>query len=361
MWSLFLTLWLVVGCGSSSTIFEPPPPSVSVDGRARLLSLTDGGVVAAIDGLGADRSAQIYASVAGWSEEAPSLTGTLAQAGAAMEALVDRPEFGALTVAAVVAELSPPSAQAFLIGLAGTAGVQDETAVPRARDAMTALTAPLEEAPLDEMVGRSLVDLESLTELNGLRILELTQLPERKREGVKLARLSVPAPNPGQTIQKVIKLADLERYLSGEFQPTVGGSVAFYEQVAFLRTPAELIAGLRLDYPGGFQGQTRVGALIFPLPEAMPLKIPFGEALGGAPAAGLVYPFTGSGFTATVRARLVPELTLVSTERQPLPVGAQLFEIDEAGTRHLRGTLDPLGDWVVAQEQLVPRAELVSP
>lgn len=187
---------------------------------------------------------------------------------------------------------------------------------------------------------------------NGLRILDPADIPPRKQEAVRLARLAVPAPNPGDTIQKIIRLADLESYLDGTFPPTVGGAVAVYSQVEFLRTPEQLISGLRLDYPGGFQGETRAGALLFPLPADFQLKIPFAPALGGDAAPNLLYPFTGTGFTAYVGGRLVPELSPDSPTRLPLPVGTQLVEIDESGQRILRATLGPEGTWLLEKVTL---------
>jgi hypothetical protein len=39
-------------------------------------------------------------------------------------------------------------------------------------------------------------------------------------------------------------------------------------------------------------------------------------------------------------------MVLVSTVRQPLPEGTQALEIDEAGVRRLRATLDAHGNWL---------------
>lgn len=70
------------------------------------------------------------------------------------------------------------------------------------------------------------------------------------------------------------------------------------------------------------------------------------------PAPNLLYPFTGTGFTAYVGGRLVPELSLDSPTRLPLPVGTQLVEIDESGQRILRATLGPEGTWLLEKVTL---------
>ncbi len=284
-------------------------------------------------------------SLSGWTESRPEMTGSLAQGKAALDYVAGHPDFGPEAVQTILRELEPPAAQAFMVGLAGTLQGDQEWAEERGRDALRALTAPLEPSDLDSLVARNLVGLSGLRELNGLRILDMTALPEGKRQAIRRARLSVPAPVPGQRLQKVIRLKDLDRYLSGEFLPTVGGSVAVYDQVDELHTPYELVTGLRLDYPRGFYNDTELAALVFPWPAEMRLKIPFDAPLGGVANPELVYPFTGTGFTATVRGRLVPELSLLSKERQPLPVGAELYEIEASGRRRLRAVLGSDRAW----------------
>jgi hypothetical protein len=345
-----LLLILLLFWGGASLAGSAPAEGLVAPSAFRALVGNDTWVTAAVQRLGPVRSAALYRTVSYWSDRDTDLTGTLGQASDAVAWLVRDPDFGADALHQVVSRLGPDSSQAFLIGLAGTASGSQTWSRRRAKDALAALMAPVPDTPLDDLVRRGLVNLDGLHELNGLRVLDLGSLPLKKRLAIRAARLSAPSPNPGQRLQKVIKLKDLTKYLSGEYQPTVGGSVAFYDQVAFLRTPAELIAGLRLDYPGGFAGETRVGALVFPRPPEMRLRIPFDPLLGGAPTPELVYPFTGTGFTASTRGRLIPEMTLASSVRQPLPEGAQCFEIDETGHRHLRATLGPEGRWLLTQK-----------
>lgn len=305
------------------------------------------GLADTLSSLARPRAERISGCISEWSDARVEVTGTVAQAREALAYVLAQPELGPAAVASVVDRLSPSSAQAFLIGLAGTDRGGHPWSRARAKDALTALNAPLWHDGLDEQVERGLVGLESLHELNGLRILDMACLPVAKRYAVRHARLCVPAPNPGQKLQKIIKLKDLEKYLSGEYQPTVGGAVASYEQVAFLRTPSELIAGLRLDYPKGFAGESEVGALVFPRPAEIRLIVPFDALLGGSPKTELVYPFTGTGFTATVGGRLVPELSVLSSERLPLPAGTELYQVSGNGARLLRGRLAADGKWLV--------------
>ena len=51
----------------------------------------------------------------------------------------------------------------------------------------------------------------------------------------------------------------------------------------------------------------------------------------------------------------MPELAVRSSVRVPLPAGTQAFEIDEAGRRHLRATLDATGRWA-SGDVSAPRA-----
>lgn len=324
-------------------------------------SVRASGALAAFDSLGPGSGRWLRERLRGWTDQRPELTGTVAEAREAMEYLSRHPSFGPKTVDTVLRRLEPRAAQAFMIGLAGTVQGEKEWAVERGQDALAALTAPLELSSLDQLVETNLVGLSGLHELNGLRILELGSLPEGKRQAIRRARLSVPAPIPGQLMQKVIRLKDLERYLNGEFQPSVGGSVAVYDQVRELHTPPQLITGLRLDYPRGFYGETELAALVFPWPPEMRLRIPFDPLLGGVLNPELVYPFTGTGFTATVKGRLVPELSLLDKERQPLPVGAELYQIDASGARRLRAVLGADRRWtrleLVGQSRCGGRAQ----
>ena len=66
---------------------------------------------------------------------------------------------------------------------------------------------------------------------------------------------------------------DVARYLSGEYGPFALGFVSVADDVASLRTPPEIIEGLRLDYPGGFQGETRVALLRWARDGAVPVPI----------------------------------------------------------------------------------------
>ena len=118
------------------------------------------------------------------------------------------------------------------------------------------------------------------------------------------------------------------------------------------------IEGLRLDYPGGFAGETRVAQLTYPQTPSFTLLIPYSAAFGGTQTGD--YPLTGNGFTATVAASAIPEWVLAD-----LAPGSTLLEVDEQGQRILRGTWTgaawaiPAGQSI--QERVPPRERVDRP
>lgn len=320
-----------------------------VGGRRLLAADAGNDVVAAIDALPPAESDFIYAKVYGWSDSNVPLTGTVEAAVQALASIVRQPKFGAHKLYLILSRLSPDSGQGFVSTFGQTLSAGDDTAVARAQDSLDALLSrsAIVSQNVEPIILQNLpAEISSIQEFHGLRILDPAFLPAAKRQAMINIRNLVPNANGGETIRKIIKVSDMQNYLNGTFDPEVGGSVAQLDQTDFLLTPAQFIAGLRLDYPGGFQGQTQVAALTFPQTADFQLSIPFSPVMGGA-VTGQVYPFTGNGFTANVQAQAIPEFRMPAGVRTPLAEGAQLHLIDENGESRLQGTLNAQGQWTL--------------
>ena len=235
-----------------------------------------------------------------------------------------------------------------------TSGI--DTAEDRVVDSYTALLSQtnIVAQNVEPLIAANLPpEISSMAEFHGLRILNAAYYPSAVRAAMLEIRGLVPNAQNGEEIQKIIMLSDMQNYLNGTFDPEVGGFTAIRNQTDFLVTPAQYIAGLRLDYPGGFQGETQVGALVLPQDDTFEMVVPFSPAMGGV--TDQVYPFTGTGFTSNVQAQAIPEWIMPTGIRVPLPTGSQLFLVTEDGDRLLQGTLNAQGVWTLDQQVLSRR------
>lgn len=345
---LFFCLFLA-GCGNDGLAGLQAANPQPVGARRLLAAEAGTDVVAAIDALPPAESELIYAKISTWNDSNLPLTGTTKEAIQALAAVVREPQFGAHTLYLILSRLAPDNGQGFVSTFGKTLSAGVDTAAVRAQDALTALLS--QSAVVAQNVEPIILQnlppqISSIQEFHGLRILDPAVLPAAKRQAMIDIRNLVPSAGNGETIRKIIKVSDMQSYLNGTFDPEVGGSVAQLDQTEFLQTPAQFIAGLRLDYPGGFLGQTQVAALNFPQTADFQLSIPFSPVMGGT-VTGQVYPFTGNGFTANVQAQAIPEFRMPGGVRTPLPVGAQLFLIAENGEASLQGTLNAQGQWML--------------
>lgn len=347
---LLLSL-LFFGCGNSG--FGASGSDVIVDapvsGRSLLAINSGNDVVAATDALPPQESGLIYATVVNWNDSNVPLTGTADAAFGAVATIVRDPDFGAHSLYLILDRLAPDNGQGFVSTFGQTLSSTPDSPDARAQDALTALLSQTSVVAqnVEPIIEQNLPpEISSIQEFHGLRILDPSFLPTAKRDAMIAVRNTVPDAQNGETIRKILMLSDMQNYLDGTFDPEVGGSVAQLDQTDFLVTPAQFIAGLRLDYPGGFAGQTQVASLTFPKNVDFDLAIPFVPAMGGT-ATGNVYPFTGTGFTSNVQAQAIPEFVMGGTSRTPLPVGSQLFLIAEDGTATLQGTLNAQGMWTL--------------
>lgn len=351
--SLFLIVLFFLGCGDSEfdAVGSSAGLDLSVYGRSQLSLLVGNDVVAAIDALPPTEAREVYGTIGRWDNENVTLTGTVDDAYLAVGTIVRDPELGAPSLYRILSRLSPDSGQGFIVTFGGTLDSGADTSEARAQDAYTALLSRTDVVAqnVEPLIENELPpEISSMAEFHGLRILDPAYLPTAKREAMMEIRGFVPEAERGKAVQKIIKVSDLQNYLDGTFDPEVGGSTAILDQIEFLVTPAQYIAGLRLDYPGGFQGQTQVGAIVFPQTEDFEMLVPYSPPMGGATEES--YPFTGTGFTSNVQAQAIPEWLLPLGGRIPLPVGSQLFLITETGERELRATLNAQGQWSTGRQ-----------
>ena len=349
MKKLLLAVFLLAGCGGGSDSAAFTSAS-TLDGRARMLSLAPA-AVPAIDGLGG-LSALVYADVAAFSDANPAFTGTVNQAVRGLALTVAA--FGAPTPAALLASISPDSGQSLCSSLAGNFDPATPNGNLRCRDAMAVVGAAQQNGGRNPEV-QSLLSpaLNSMPKFHSLRLLWPAGVPPLQRAVLKQLRDALSYPANGTPIQKVLKVTDMNSYLNGTFDPRVSGFQAVVSDVTSLRTPAEIIEGLRLDYPGGFQQETQVAILEFRQQPSFLMTPPYSAANGGNRTDA--YPFAGNGFTATVKANAIPEWILPSGGI-PLQTGDTLTLVEADGNRVLQATFNS-GHWVSPNGTILTRSQ----
>lgn len=331
------------GCGGGSTdsFSSAPNFSPSSDGRARLLDQSGQPAVVAIDSLGAAPAQFVYADVASFSDANPALTGTIQQAcqGLALSTQL----FGPNLVYAVLTSLSPETGQSLLSSLNGNFDPSTPAGLARCSDAFAVVGAVQQNGGRNpEVQSRLSPDLSTMPKFHSLRLLWPGAVPSTQRTVLKQLRDSLAYPSNGTPLQKVLKVADMNKYLNGTFDPRIFGFQAVVNDVASLATPAQIIEGLRLDYTGGFQNETQVGILTYQQRPGITLATPYSVANGGTRTDP--YPFAGNGFTATTKANAVPEWILPSAGVD-VQEGDTLTLVQPDGTRVLQATFQT-GHWV---------------
>jgi hypothetical protein len=306
-------------------------------------------VVTAIDALPSDQSRLVYLNISLWTNDQSQVTGTVEQACDAVEAISES-AFGPTAVYQLLSRLTD-NGQATVLSFGRNLDPLVEEGQARCRDSLAAQSAPQSTTNRNpEVISLLGPSVNTMTKFHALRQLLPDTLPEGQRAALKAIRDSLTYPVNGARIQKVIKLEDMENYLDGTFDPDVFGSQAVLSDVDNLQTAADLIEGLRLDYPGGFQGLTTVAVLVWFQDNTFTMLPPYRAANGGDSTGS--YPFTGNGFTATTRGNAIPEWILPSTGVS-LQDGSQLFTVDNQGNRTLRATLQG-ATWVLANNKALP-------
>lgn len=345
--SLISALLLVAGCGSSGGVLLPETGRPSVDyvgvGRRVLAQFEAPSVLASIDALPKNESSLIYANISLWNNDEPTLTGTVEQACDAVGAITES-NFGAASLYDLLSRLTD-NGQATVLSFGRNLDPLVEQGQARCSDSLTASGAPQSTTNRNpEVMSLLSPAVNTMTKFHALRQLLPGTLPEGQRAALKAIRDSLTYPANGARIQKVLMVSDMEKYLNGTFDPKAFGFQAVYSDVDNLVTAADLIEGLRLDYPNGFQGQTTVATLVYFQDSTFTMTVPYRAANGGNRTDP--YPFTGNGFTATNKGNAIPEWILPQSGVN-LQNGSQLFTVDNNGNRILRATLQN-GGWVLA-------------
>ncbi|MEX0152055.1 hypothetical protein [Microbacterium sp. LMI1-1-1.1] len=168
-------------------------------------------------------------------------------------------------------------------------------------------------------------------------------------------RESIPMPQPGEVMQKILGQTDVDNLLQHKYGPedTVGGFVARASDAARLTTPEEIARGFGLDYGPGRtvpdQFTAPIGetyAVRFTLPEGADLRVPSADAgaLAGYlfDSSGQPYyrpqrmdplgpsnPFLGHGFVGDGGIQIIPEYHLPG--RIDLELGTEIYRITASG------------------------------
>ena len=258
-----------------------------------------------------------------------------------MRRWVDETDLGAQELANAFEELGESHGQGYIRSAGKNLDTGIDHGVDKVKDSLEALKATPKTGGVDDVVAGNLgTEISSMKEFHGLRNLDPGELTASQKTRLKAIRDAIPGPANGETMQKVIKSADIEDYLDGTTE-TIGGFVAKNADVGDLDTVDDLVEGLRLDYDGGFSGETEVGIIEFPIPQGSSAEIPYSTSMGGSLATD--YPFSGNGFAATRKGKVVPEFR-IGTDID-IPEGTKIYHLDDAGNRVLQGTYQN-GAWV---------------
>lgn len=158
-------------------------------------------------------------------------------------------------------------------------------------------------------------------------------------------RDTVPAPEAGTPMQKVVTQGQVDDYLAGHSATNpyyevdgIGGSVTRVEDTAHLSTPGDLYDGLRLDYPGTpFQPDDDTMRVLRFEPDDDNFVVPRNSDMGGAERFDeWSDPFTGNGFT-KAGDDVVPEFQV--DRGVTMRDGAEMWEIRADGAQELVAVL----------------------
>lgn len=172
-----------------------------------------------------------------------------------------------------------------------------------------------------------------------------SELSPSDRAILTVLRDTVPAPEAGTPMQKVVTQGQVDDYLAGHSATNpyyevdgIGGSVTRVEDTAHLSTPGDLYDGLRLDYPGTpFQPDDDTMRVVRFEPDDDNFVVPRNSDMGGAERFDeWSDPFTGNGFT-KAGDDVVPEFQV--DRGVTMRDGAEMWEIRADGAQELVAVL----------------------
>ena len=184
--------------------------------------------------------------------------------------------------------------------------------------------------------------IKTRQEFEALRFMKAEDLTAAQVDAIRAIREAIPGPVVGTPMQKVIKGSDIDAFINSNSNITGFVAKADDAGTGVFGSSDEMIEGLRLDYQGGFQGQSSVGIIEWPHDTSDAIEIPFGSGFGGtAPA---VYPATGNALVANRVGRPIPEYRVPNGAELVPREGSQLFEVIPSGSKSLKAVFTQ-GAW----------------
>ena len=204
----------------------------------------------------------------------------------------------------------------------------------RMQDSLTALKQVPKTGGVDDIVAEMLDEtIPTMKDFHAWRNMPPNQIPVNVKNKLDAIRNEL-APIPvGTRCQRVIKLDEVQQYLSNPNHNTIGSYFTKVDAVSDLNTVDKLREGLRLDYANnGYIGVDEVGIIEFDMPATLPAgttcSIPRGDN---------AYPGTGNGFTGTRYGKVVPE-NIITGGGISVGTGDKLYWMDPQGNKVLMGT-----------------------
>jgi hypothetical protein len=182
--------------------------------------------------------------------------------------------------------------------------------------------------PLHDAKAHTDANIRSLIEGEGQNVNEFAALLDadrvltpKEKELIRRVLQKIGTPMKGTEMQKVIPEKDIQKILKGKYK-TVRKSVAQASHMSKLITLAEVLYGLRLDYPNSdFSFKDHLyGRIKYVVEDESSISYSIDEA-------GYAWPYTGKGFIGTDRV-IVPEYMQTEVEY----LDGSLFEIVDSRT-----------------------------
>ncbi|WP_434778133.1 hypothetical protein [Neisseria sp. Ec49-e6-T10] len=164
-------------------------------------------------------------------------------------------------------------------------------------------------------------------EFRSLNLKSVDTWTDIEAQKMKQLREMVPKITTETELQKAIPLENVDKYLSGEWKPIIGGYVARAEDVKHLKNYDEVYESLRLDYSGTRfpEDGTGYGIVRFRTTEVKDLSIPYGSKLGGTDTS--LAPATRNGFLSSRNGDVIPEWKFSKDFSESPRDGAELYKV----------------------------------
>ncbi|WP_434778573.1 hypothetical protein [Neisseria sp. Ec49-e6-T10] len=205
----------------------------------------------------------------------------------------------------------------------------ENTVLPRvSKEIIYPTEAP---SPLSYKATQFVQDLKTVgltaEEFRNLNLKSVDTWTDIETQKMKQLREMVPKITTETELQKAIPLENVDKYLSGEWDPVVAGYIARAEDVKHLKNYDEVYESLRLDYSGTRfpEDGAGYGIVRFRTSEVQDLSIPYGSKLGGTDTSSA--PATRNGFLSSRNGEVIPEWRFKDGFDKPPRDGAELYKV----------------------------------